>query len=65
MSVTTTADEKVDDALGHARAAATCLAAILVDECWGYDEYNAQFMTRLQESMTMLIKVKNKLSRGA
>lgn len=55
MSVTTEADRALDEAhhhLGKARndlrAAYRCYAKVLVDRCWGHDEYTEVYKQKIR-----------------
>jgi hypothetical protein len=61
MSVTTTADERLSSAQEHLRAAGTDLAAIVIDECWGYDDYTLDYKTAIRQALNNIIELKGKL----
>ncbi len=63
MSVRTTADEKIDEARDSINKALKALNEIVVNECWGHDEFNKAFTKKMLEAHAMLIEVRSKLSR--
>jgi hypothetical protein len=63
MSVRTTADEKIDSAADHVRAAVGDLHAIIVEKCWGHDEYNREYYVELCSSYTRLVDVLKAMHR--
>jgi hypothetical protein len=63
MGVRTTADEKLDAADEHMRQAVMALSEIVVDECYGHDEYNAEFSATINQTMFSLIELRRKLDR--
>lgn len=62
MSVRTAADEKREEAHAHVDQAVKALAAILVDRCWGYDEWTPAFQRCLAEAFTKLMEIERDLS---
>lgn len=46
MSVRTQADEKIDQAREHAHDALMALNAVVIEQCWGHDDF---IPTRIQE----------------
>ncbi len=63
MSVRTTADEKVDLAEENIRTAAMALANVVIDECYGYEEYSIEWKDSLRSVLNDLIMLKEKLLR--
>ena len=63
MSVTTTADERLNSASEHIKAAALDLSAIVLDECWGYDDYRVDYTAEIHSALNTLIMLKAKLHR--
>lgn len=61
MSVRTSADEKRDEAKDHIADALKCLTEIVNDEIWGYDDYNEEYKDKLDESISLLRKIKRML----
>ena len=63
MSVTTTADERLDSASEHLKAAGLDLAAVVIDECWGYDDYRLDYQIAIREALNTVIELRGKLHR--
>jgi hypothetical protein len=63
MGVVTTADQKLDSASEHIKAAAMDLSAIAIDECWGCDDYKLDYQIAIRETLNNLIMLKAKLGR--
>jgi len=61
MSVRTSADEKRDEAKDHIVDAIKRLTEIVNDEIWGYDDYNEEYKDKLDESISLLRKIKRML----
>lgn len=61
MSVQTEADDRLDDARRQVKSAVSNLSKIVVDECWGSDEYTKEFKARINDSFHTLIKVRDDL----
>lgn len=61
MSVRTTADEKLDAAREAVQTALVALSDIIVDECYGHDEYKPEFRQQLGEAFGALLAVRGKL----
>ena len=63
MSVITTADEKLNSAVDSLNSAIANLSEIVIDRCWGYDDYNTEFKAVLSKSMFDLIKIRDALEK--
>lgn len=63
MGLRTTADEKLDEAREATDQALKALNEIVVNECWGHDEYKKEFTQQIHEAHFMLIQIRTKLSR--
>lgn len=61
MSVATEADERLSRAQEHLREAGVDLAVIVVDECWGYDDYSLDYKTTIRQALNTIIELKGKL----
>jgi hypothetical protein len=61
MGVVTTADERLDSAKEHLKAAGMDLAAIVIDECWGYDDYKLDYQIAMRDALNTVIQLKGKL----
>ena len=62
MSVRTTADERIDQAKEHLAEALTAIEGaesnlrdIVVDRCWGYDEFNEEYTEKLKATYKFLL----------
>lgn len=64
MSVTTTADEKIEETKAAIDTAIKALAEILIVECWGYDEYNTDYDEMLKNTFDTLRILKDNMKRG-
>jgi hypothetical protein len=62
MSVTTTADEKLESARDHVHQALTDLSAICIDQCWGHDEFRKEFRGEIQQAFFKLVEIRKMLS---
>jgi len=63
MSVRTAADERLDSAHQHIKEAIRDLSAIVIEECWGYDEYKEEYTEKIHEVLQELMTLKKKLNR--
>ncbi len=61
MSVTTTADERLDDAKRGIREAVLSLNEILVGECWGHDQWNEEYRAKMREAYAALLRLRDQL----
>ena len=61
MSVRTVADERLAEARDHLNQAIKALADIVVNQCSGYDEWNAEFQSKMRESLAELINVREEI----
>ena len=57
MSVRTTADEKVDEARSHVGDAVKCLSEIVIDKCWGHDDFNEEFRKKVKSVFLQLLEL--------
>lgn len=62
MSVITEADRKLTEARQAIRVALKAINEIVVEECWGHDQWNEEFTSKVQEAHSILIKLRRKLS---
>lgn len=58
MRERTTADENLDDARTAVNKAIQALAEIIIDECWGHDNYNSEFRTEIDLAFDELRRIK-------
>jgi len=63
MGVTTTADEQLDEAVKSINIAIKHLSSIVIDECWGYDDWNEEYTKKIHKSFKRLIKIRKELNR--
>jgi len=61
MSVRTTADEQLDSAKKDIRTAIQSISDIIINQCWGWDEYSGESQENMREVLNDLLKVKTKL----
>lgn len=63
MSVRTTADERLDQADQNMKEAVKALSDIIVGECWGHDQFRADYTDTIHEVFNGLVKLRKKLDR--
>ncbi len=63
MGVRTAADERLDSAHQHIKEAIRDLSSIVIEECWGHDEFREDYTETIHEVMQELISLKKKLNR--
>ena len=61
MGVSTTADEKRDEALEHVRQAIRCLSEIVIEQCYGHDDWGAEYRGTLQRTLLELLEIRDRL----
>ena len=61
MSVTTTADEKRDDAKENIGSAIRNLSGIVIEECYGYEDFSDAYRLKLRKALHDLIEVRETL----
>lgn len=61
MSVKTTADESIDSAKESIRKAIKNISNLVVDACWGYEEYDLDELGRI---LIMLFEISRELERN-
>lgn len=61
MSVYTDADKSRDEIRQHIKEIIRNSANILVDECWGSDEYRDDYLSMLREFMHLMLEYKAKI----
>ena len=59
----TTADERLNSASEHLKAAGMDLAAVVIDECWGYDDYGLDYQIAIRQALNAVIELRGKLHR--
>lgn len=61
MSVTTRADEHLATVKENTHASVLALSEILINECWGHDEFNEDAKKNMEEAFDLLRKVRELL----
>ena len=61
MSVTTTADDKIESVRANVRDAVKDLREFLDPEIWGAGDYNDEFIEEVEEVYLELCRIKKKL----
>lgn len=61
MSVTTTADEKIDDATILTKKSLEALTSIIVENCWGSEDLTKDRKQELRHCFNLLMEVKETL----
>lgn len=64
MSVATTADKNRDKAKREIEQAISNLAEIVVNQCWGWDEYHPRYFKALRKSLDELLDIRDRLNDG-
>ena len=61
MGVTTTADERRDDAVRSIKDAIRSLSEIVIEQCSGHDDWNAEYQGKLKQTLLELIEIRDRL----
>jgi len=61
MGVTTTADECRNEAANHIKEAIRCLSEIVINQCHGHDDWNAEYQGNMKRSLLELIDIRDRL----
>lgn len=61
MSVQTTADDRRDEAKDHIEQAQKCLMSAIDIDTWGSDQFNKDYVAKMEEAILGLIKMKRDL----
>ena len=61
MSVNTSADEHRDAAVTNVGNAIQNLTEIVINECWGYDDYGSDYRDVLRKTLMDLIEIRDRL----
>lgn len=64
MSVRTTADEALDIARANIKTAIQQLSKIVVEQCWGHDEFGPYMQGTIPAVFHELINIRKRLSDG-
>lgn len=59
MSVVTEADEKYAQAILALEDAIFALAHIVINRCWGYDDYSKEFQAKLRAALNTIMDVRD------
>jgi len=62
MSVQTKADDLIDSAKTGVADAISALTEIVIDQCWGYDEYEKEYLQDLKKSLYALVEIRDSLA---
>lgn len=57
MSVRTTADEKLDEARDAVKIALKALTEIVIEDCWGHDEFSTSRFASIEASYQELLVI--------
>lgn len=63
MGVRTDADEKLDEAAEAIDKAISALSAVVVDGCWGHDDYKSECRDTIEEVFDELRRLRRRLGR--
>lgn len=63
MSVTTTADERLADAKTHISTAISCLSDIVIDKCWGVEDFSKLYYEDIRKALYDLIEIRDRISK--
>ncbi len=63
MSVKTAAQENVDSTIKNVNDAISDLNKIVVEQCWGTDEFKDTFRNDLKQSFHELIEIRDRLQK--
>lgn len=61
MSVKSAAQENVESAVRDINSAITNLAKVVVEQCWGTDEFKNHYKDALKQSFQQLIEIRDKI----
>ena len=61
MGVTTRADEQIDEVRGLVRQAISLLGDVVIDECWGWENFSKEFQSGLSDALSDLMSARSKL----
>lgn len=63
MSVRTTADDRLDKASDCMGDAIKALGDIVIEKCWGHDEYRQEYEDTIRSVYIQLVELRAKLNR--
>ena len=61
MGVHTTADEHRDAALDKIQGSIRAISEIVINNCWGSEDYGADYRLALKKSLMELIEIRDRL----
>lgn len=61
MGIQTTADDHRDAALNNIQEAIRNISKIVIEECWGLEEYKKEYQETLSDVLSELIKMRGRL----
>jgi hypothetical protein len=61
MAVQTSADDALDSAKSHVQMALECLSKIVVQRCWGANDFSAEYQQQIAAAFTTLMAVREGL----
>ena len=61
MSVQTTADDRRDEAKEYIAKAYKCLLEAVDEDTWGSNDYNSEYIEKMEEALVSLRKLKRQL----
>lgn len=59
MSVSTRADENLDAVRKHIEEATKLLSEIVVDQCWGHDEFSPEYKKKIKDLFLYFLELKD------
>lgn len=61
MSVRTTADEQLESAKDNIQSAIKNLSEIVIEECWGSEDFSSEFSVILRKALSEMVEVRESL----
>ena len=61
MSAQTTADESRDGAQDHIDDAVSCLASLVIEQVYGWDDYSEEYRGKLRAALMDLLRIQSEL----
>jgi hypothetical protein len=63
MSVSTTADKHIEEAISFLNQAMNELSEVIYGNCWGFEDYSKEYQDELAEALLKIRKATNKIKR--
>lgn len=63
MGVRTTADEQLDKAAEGVSNAISALGEIVINQCWGHEDYKSDYRETIKTALMDLISIRDRLDR--